>query len=123
MGVSVWTSREVHFTCYPRTPDADFEAFMDALAEHFYERWWWRHFRTLHIGSTGLVMHVGGFPWWMPKWRTRSLVASIAATSGVGGGAVSVIERAVLHDEPPTPADQPTPSSPARGEKPEEETP
>lgn len=94
--LSVWTSREAHFRCFPSTPDDKFEAFFDALPEHYWDTWRHRAFGTLAIGSCERVVHIGGWPWWVPKWYARRSIAALAAAAGVGGDAYFVTERAVL---------------------------
>lgn len=92
----IWTSREVHFECIPRITDEAFDAFFDSLPEHYWETWRHRAFGTLFISSTGQVVHVGGWPWWVPEWCARRSVAAVAGKAGAGGDARFVVERTVL---------------------------
>lgn len=92
-----WTSRDVMFKCFPKTPEEKLEAFEDALCTHY-----WKH-RAHHsissVGTRGVVTFtVGGHPWWVPKWWARRRVVDIAAKVGVGGDAVYIIERSVLDE-------------------------
>lgn len=95
--MNIWTARSVHFTPFPHTSDADWERFIDALAEHYYDptalvgRW-----GSPSVGARSGVALVSGLPWWMPSWWARRTVATIAATCGLGGDAEYHVERAVL---------------------------
>ncbi len=50
----------------------------------------------MRISARERVVHLGGWPWWVPKWYARRSLAAVAASSGVGGSATFVIERTVL---------------------------
>lgn len=93
----IWTDRGVEFTPFPRTTEAEWDAFFDALVDHYWERpGAVRRFLEPGFSSCGLVVYVTGLPWWMPKWWARRTIANIAARSGVGGHARCIVERVVL---------------------------
>lgn len=94
---SVWTDRCVHFTSVPRATEAVWEAFFEALSEHYWERpEWIRRWLEPCISSCNRVVTVGGLPWWMPKWWARRTVVNIAIAHGLGGHATYEIERVSL---------------------------
>lgn len=96
----IWTSRDVEYALYPRTPDETFDAFFTALPDHYWETW--RHwvFGTLCIASHGLDVTIGGWQWWVPGWLARRSVAKVAAAYGAGGEARFVVSRSVLSGDP-----------------------
>ncbi len=89
------TERETRFVCHPRTTDDAFDTFFDALPEHYWDGWRPRVFGTLSIAFRDRVVHVSGWPWWVPAWCARRSLGSVAAASGVNGAVVFVVERAV----------------------------
>lgn len=94
-----WTSRDVHYTVFPRQDDDAVERLMDALCDHYWERPRWHHrlgFPFPSVGSHGLTVNVSGFPRWLPKWVALRGVVGVAHRAGVGGAAVVVTERVVL---------------------------
>lgn len=96
---NIWTDRIVRFVPFPRTCEDCWEDFFEALPKHYWERpdFILRLFQV-SVGSQGMTIDISGFPWWMPKWWARRVVASIAANNNVGGHAEYVIERCVLID-------------------------
>lgn len=94
--VAVWTSRDVQFALHPGTEDEAFERFFGTLPERYWDTWRHRMFGTLSIASHGLLVTVGAWPWWVPKWLARRSVAAHAAQLSVGGDARFVTERTVL---------------------------
>lgn len=94
---SIWTDRGVIFEPTPRTTEAEWDAFFEALPDHYWSRpGFVRRFLEPCISSCEREVHVTGLPWWMPGWWARRTVANIAARHGVGGDARSIVVRTVL---------------------------
>lgn len=94
----VYSYRTVKFTPDPRQNEEKWESFFDLLPETFWEGWRHRVFGTLGVSSTGAVVDVGGWPWWMPAFVATRMVAKVARQANIGGEITYVVELVVDYD-------------------------
>lgn len=75
----------------------EWEATFDGLAEFYYGRKdFYRRLYEVSVSATSGVMMVAGFPWWMPHWWPRRVVANLAMKHRLSCDVRYYVERTVM---------------------------